>query len=66
MPKEDFLTVQWLRLHTSSAEGTGSVSGQELRSGVPCGMASKGEVQEPVCPLQRESEKASWWRWHLS
>ena len=35
------LAVQWLGLHTFTAEGLGSIPGQELRSHRPCGMAEK-------------------------
>ena len=29
---QDFLVVQWLRLHAPNAEGPGSIPGQETRS----------------------------------
>ena len=35
------LVVQWSRLCTSTAEGTGSIAGWEPRSHMPLGMAKK-------------------------
>ena len=34
--RRDFLVVQWLRLHASTARGMCSIAGWELRSRIPC------------------------------
>ena len=53
------LVVQWLRLHTSNARGTGSIPGQGTKPHMPNDVGKKGRGEEP--PLESMSAGASAW-----
>ena len=54
------LVVQWLRLHTSSVRGAGSIPGWGPRFHMPCGMAKKKKKPTTINPRlsQRHPSKA--------